>query len=80
MAAIAPVSTPPVGSIPNWMLRLGGLFSPTIREIREVVYQFDQPFVLDSTLARSTFGLEPTAFPDALATTVRWWQDRGKRS
>jgi nucleoside-diphosphate-sugar epimerase len=80
MAAIAKVPTPSVGPIPKWMLSLGGLFSPTIREIREVVYQFDRPFVLDSTLAKTTFGLEPTAFADALTATVRWWQDREKRA
>jgi nucleoside-diphosphate-sugar epimerase len=80
MAGIAGVASPSVGSVPNWILRLGGLFSPTIRELREVTYQFDRPFVLDSTLARSTFRLEPTPFPEALAMSVRWWQDREKRS
>jgi nucleoside-diphosphate-sugar epimerase len=78
MAAIAQVPTPPVGPVPKWMLSLGGLFSSTLREIREVVYQFDRPFVLDSSLARNTFGLEPTPFPEALTATVRWWQDRRK--
>jgi nucleoside-diphosphate-sugar epimerase len=78
MAEIAGLPAPPVGSIPNWVLRLGGLFSPTIREIREVLYQFDRPFVLDSTLFSGTFGIEPTPLPEALAATLRWWQGRGK--
>jgi len=80
MATIVGVPTPAVGPVPNWMLRLGGVFSPTIREIREVLYQFDRPFVLDSSQATNTFDLHPTAFPEALATTVRWWQARDNRA
>jgi hypothetical protein len=78
MAAIAQVPTPDVGSVPNWMLRLGGLFSPTIREFQEVLYQFDRPFILDSTEVTTTFGLRPTPLLEALAATVGWWQTPGK--
>jgi len=80
MAALAGAPNPSVGSIPRWVLRLGGPFSPTIREIREVLYQFDRPFVLDSTETERVFGLQPTAFPEALAMTIRWWQAREGRS
>jgi nucleoside-diphosphate-sugar epimerase len=76
MAAIAGVRTPFVGSVPRWMLWLSGLFSPTIRGLREVLYQFDRPFIMDSAEATTAFGIHPTPFPEALAATVRWWQAR----
>jgi nucleoside-diphosphate-sugar epimerase len=78
MAEIAGLPTPSIGPVPNWVLRFGGLFSPTIREIREVLYQFDRPFILDSTLFSSTFGLDPTPLPEALTATLRWWRSRGE--
>jgi nucleoside-diphosphate-sugar epimerase len=76
MEEIAGLPTPSIGPIPNWVLRFGGLFSPTIREIREVLYQFDRPFILDSALFSSTFGLDPTPLPEALTATLCWWRTR----
>ena len=40
--------------------------SPPPRELSEVTYQFDRPFVLDSSAATRTFGLEPTPVDEAL--------------
>jgi len=77
MASVAGVPTPSVRSVPRWMLWLGGVFSPTVREIPEVLYQFNRPFILDSTETTATFGIQPTPFPEALVATVRWWQTRG---
>jgi len=34
--------------------------------LRETQHQFRRPFVLDSTAARETFGLEPTPIEDAV--------------
>lgn len=80
MAALAGAPVPHVKSVPNWMIRLGGLFSPVLRQLPEVMYQFDRPFVLDSTRASATFGVQPTPFPQALAATVDWWKSRALRS
>ena len=47
----------PVGvPVPKLMLRALGLFNPMMRELVEMVYEFEQPFVLDSTKYESTFG------------------------
>jgi nucleoside-diphosphate-sugar epimerase len=56
--------------MPAAVLWLGGLFNPVAREFREVSYQFERPFVLDSSAAQSTFGLAPTPLDDALRTMV----------
>jgi hypothetical protein len=56
--------------MPGLVLRLGGLFQPTAREFIEMRYQFERPFVLDSSAAEQTFGLKPTDLDDVLRTLV----------
>jgi len=38
--------------------------------LREVSYQFEQPFVLDSSAATEMFGLKPTPLGEALTATL----------
>lgn len=52
-------------------LRLGGLFSPSLKELAEMLYEFDRPFITDSTAAQATFGLSPTSWEDIITDTVR---------
>ncbi|MGK5672817.1 NAD-dependent epimerase/dehydratase family protein [Micromonospora sp. URMC 106] len=69
-ATLAGAPAPKLARMPGPVLWLGGLFDPTAREMREVAYQFDRPFVLDSTAATTTFGIDPTPLDDVLAETV----------
>ena len=68
----------PVGvrSLPKLAVRALGLFNPTIRELVELSYEFEQPFVLDTTKYESTFGSEATPLPTAIAATLAWYRDR----
>jgi len=50
-----------------WLARV----VPTVRELDETAYQFNQPFVLDSSAAQRTFDLAPTPWHNALEATVR---------
>jgi nucleoside-diphosphate-sugar epimerase len=65
-----------VRSLPKLAVRALGLFNPTIRELVELSYEFDQPFVLDTTKYQSTFGSDATPLASAIATTVAWYQSR----
>ena len=67
LAGVDPVE---VTALPSWTIRLGGLFSPVLRELPEVAYQTAAPFVMDSTAARSTFGLEPSPWEEILLDTL----------
>ena len=60
LARTAGAPAPKLRAMPGWMLTLGGLFSPTVRELPEIQYQFRRPFVLDSSHTEQTFGLKPT--------------------
>ena len=70
----AGVKVPKVSAIPGWVLRSAGLFSPDMRELAEMLYQFEKPFVMDSSHSQQLLGLEPTPLPAAAAATVAWWR------
>jgi nucleoside-diphosphate-sugar epimerase len=65
-----------VRSISPLGLKLLGVFVPDIRELAEIRYQFDAPFVVDSTAVRTTFGLEATPMDAALGETIAWYRNR----
>jgi nucleoside-diphosphate-sugar epimerase len=71
LARVAGVPPVRVGTLPRAVLVGLGLVSPTMRELRETLYQFEQPFVMDSSDAQRTFGLAPTPWDEVLATTLR---------
>jgi nucleoside-diphosphate-sugar epimerase len=58
------------------LLRLMGVFNPTLRELDEMLYEFTQPFVVDSTKAQTRLGIQPTPVGDAIAATVAWFRTR----
>jgi nucleoside-diphosphate-sugar epimerase len=62
-------------------LRLAGLFDPRARETIELLYQWERPFVVDTSKFQRAFGpLEPTPHPQAVAATVAWFQQRPGRT
>ncbi|MFF3857405.1 NAD-dependent epimerase/dehydratase family protein [Micromonospora sp. NPDC002575] len=69
-AALAGAPAPRLTRLPYPALWLGGLANPFARELRETAYQFDRPFLMDSTAATETLGVEPTPLGSALAQTV----------
>jgi nucleoside-diphosphate-sugar epimerase len=69
-AELAKAPTAKVGTMPTFALRLAGFFNPTAREMLEVLYQLQAPFVLDSSAATAAFGIEPTPTDDALRETI----------
>lgn len=58
---------------PPALVRAGlGLFVPLLREVNEMLYQWDGPFVVDDRRFRARFGLEPTPLDEAARATVSW--------
>jgi len=56
----------------RFLLRLLGLFNPQMREMREMLYQFEQPLLVDHTRSAAALGLAPTPAPVAVAETLAW--------
>ena len=46
------------------VLRALGLVNPMMRELAEMAYEFEEPFVLDTTKYQSTFGAAGTPLAD----------------
>ncbi|HEX4701832.1 MAG TPA: NAD-dependent epimerase/dehydratase family protein [Pseudonocardiaceae bacterium] len=69
-ATVAGAPSPKLATMPSVMLWLGGLFDKGAKEMREMRYQFQHPFILDSTAAQAEFGITPTPTDAALADTV----------
>ncbi|MEV7608534.1 NAD-dependent epimerase/dehydratase family protein [Microbacterium sp. NPDC089320] len=51
-------------------MRLGALFDTAARETHEMRYQYSVPYVLDSSLFESTFGVEPTPVAEAMRAAL----------
>ncbi len=58
--------TAKLSTMPYAVLWAAGLVDPMAKELRETQHQFRRPFVLDSTAAQQTFGLEPTPIEEAV--------------
>jgi nucleoside-diphosphate-sugar epimerase len=77
-AAAAGVPVPRVAAVPGWVLRAMGVVSPGTRELAETLYQFERPFVMDSSASEAALGLAPTPLSEAAAATVAWWGAQGQ--
>jgi nucleoside-diphosphate-sugar epimerase len=62
---------PTVRSYPGPVVYMAGWFDKFARELREMRYQFERPFVLDSSETEAVFGLRATDLDEALAATLR---------
>jgi nucleoside-diphosphate-sugar epimerase len=60
-----------VTGIPRWLPRVIAPFSPMVRELVEMDYQFYAPFELDSSVATRTFGLAATDLDEAISEVAR---------
>jgi len=63
---------------PRWGIALAAVFNPTLRAVKEQLYQSERPWVVDSSRFEGSFGWRATPLPEAVATTVAWFRDRTK--
>jgi nucleoside-diphosphate-sugar epimerase len=63
-----------IQAMPKWLLKGLSLFNPILRELDEMLYEFEEPFVLDHSKFVNTFGLQATPLSEAIKTTVAWYR------
>jgi nucleoside-diphosphate-sugar epimerase len=63
-----------IRSVPKLAVRALGVVNPTMRALAEMAYQFDAPFVLDTSKYQTTFGPAGTPLAAAIAATVAWYR------
>ncbi len=52
------------------MIRVGGWFNPTVRELHEMLYQNDSPYLFDSTKFAREFGFAGTPYEEGIHLTA----------
>jgi nucleoside-diphosphate-sugar epimerase len=76
IARLGDAPAPRLRRVHGWQLRALGIVAPVLREFAEVGYQFDRPFVVDSSAFEATFGTRPTPVDEALSVTISWWREQ----
>jgi nucleoside-diphosphate-sugar epimerase len=76
LASAAGVNAPKIAVVGRQMLSALGLVVPQMRELKETLYQFSEPFIVDAAETTQRFGLEPTSLAEAAAATIEWYRQR----
>jgi nucleoside-diphosphate-sugar epimerase len=65
-----------IQAAPKILLRAIGLFNPEMREMIEMLYEFEEPFVMDHSKFAQAFGEQATPLTEAIGETVRWYRSK----
>jgi nucleoside-diphosphate-sugar epimerase len=57
------------------MLRFGGLFVPAAKEMVEMAYEFEKPFLVDASKFTRTFGDIATPYEKTVPVTLNWYRE-----
>lgn len=58
------------------MLTILGLFMPLLRELKENLYQWERPWVVDDSKFREAFGASATEVDEGIGRTLAWFKRR----
>ncbi len=61
-----------VAQVPSWVIKAAALVAPLMRELAEMSYQWEEPFVVDDARFRARFDARPVDVDLAAADTARW--------
>ena len=70
---------PKISTMGKLMLSIGGLFIPAAKESVEMMYEFEKPFVIDSSKFEKTFGMKATPMREAIRETVVWYKSHPEK-
>lgn len=65
---------PKMSGMGKLMMMVGGLFVPEARETVEMMYEFEKPFVVDSSKFERVFQLKATPVGEAVRRTIAWYR------
>ena len=70
---------PKMSAMGKTMMRIGGLFIPEAKEQVEMMYEFEQPFIVDSNKFEKTFDMKATPMREAIKETVAWYRSHPQK-
>lgn len=65
--------SPKISSLSGKMYNFVALFIPVLKEIKELSYQFEKPFVMEHSKYENRFGLNVTPHREAIRLTLDWY-------
>jgi len=69
--AAAEIGRPPGYTVlSKWMIRLGGLFDGTTRELNEMLYQYEFDYLFDSSKFERAYRFQPTSYEEGIKATA----------
>jgi len=71
--------TPKVQVVGKTMMALAGLFIKEAKETVEMMYEFEKPFVVDSSKFENTFGMKATPIRVAIKETAAWFKSHPEK-
>ena len=63
-----------ISTVPRWMIAMMGITSPLLRELREMLYQKEEPYVANGDEFAKRFAFEPTPFARGVRETIQWYE------
>lgn len=60
-----------IQALPKFGVRLVSLFVPVMREFVEMMYQYENDYIFDSTKFEKSFNLQATTYQDGIASTLK---------
>ena len=67
-------TTPKLRVAPKLGIAFLALFNARMRETKEILYQFEEPFVVDHGKYERAFGSDPTPHCEAIRRTLEWFR------
>ncbi|UJF33536.1 SDR family oxidoreductase [Paenibacillus hexagrammi] len=68
-------SEPKIRATSAKIVSLMSLFSPIMKEMKEIMYEFEQPFVVDHSKFTNAFGpMQTTSHQEAIRRTLSWYR------
>jgi nucleoside-diphosphate-sugar epimerase len=60
--------------LPKWMITVLGWFMPVMKEISEMLYQNEYPYIFDSSKFEKAFPFKPTPYEEGIKETAAWFK------
>lgn len=59
-----------LSALPMWLIKVIGLFVPFLKEMPEMIYQYDRDYFFDSSKFENRFGIKPTSYEQGVREIV----------
>ncbi len=59
----------------KWMIRLGGLFDSTTKELYQMLYQYEFDYRFDSSKFEKAYHFQPTSYEEGIKATANAYRD-----